>query len=576
MTTVVGVPRSPGHLPDGLSQPHDVPARGQAGQEDGRRNLALGKPATQSSVSPWSNRDTVGLDAQGAVDGDLDVEYGFHTNPEKNPWWQVDLQGLFLVEEVRIHNRRHCAARLSFFSLLTSIDGMDWQIAFRKLDTSVFGGTSPAPYVASLDGSQPVRFVRVRLDGNHPLHFVECEVFGTEMAPDASKAVLNRLDAGRYQQAFARFLDLAKDASIDDREAEVMRMACVAILDGTDRLQEIVKTANRTFDVVQDAVRLVHGPDRVLGPHGVTRGLKAMSGREKVCVLDAIERFFATLKRDLQLDAFFVAGSLLGFIREGAFLGHDDDYDTAYLSNEHTPVNIVMERWDIHRYIRSIEGLKVNECTGGHFHIKVKGEFEFTFDLFSCWEQDGLFSQFPTAPRQIPICDMLPVKTIPVYGVPVTVPNRPERLLALNYGENWRTPDPTFTFDWSKVSRSYDFLLYNKLDRSLAEVLSGIELVLDDLRVLEAEEVAAVLATGLHDLQTGAAPAQAGRPGIVVLDGTRMERYLEQVAEVARIVEDHGASLRFVGQTQDGRILARLSPPQRTARAASRPHEGDA
>ena len=350
------------------------------------RNLAYGKPATQSSLSPWSNRDTVALDAQGAVDGALDVDYGFHTNEEKDPWWQVDLQGCFLLEEVRLYNRRHCAHRLSFFSVLTSVDGIDWNVAYRKLDDRVFGETEQAPYVFGLDGDDPARFVRIRLDGNQPLHFVECEILGTEPAPDASAG---DPDDRRYRQAFARFLDLAKDAAIDGREAEAMKMACVAVLEGTDRLRDIIRKANNTFDVVQDAVRLVYGQDRILGPHGVTRGLKTMSATEKVSVLEKIERIFDMLRRDLGLELFFVAGSLLGFIREGAFLDHDDDYDTAYVSAERIPVNIVMERWDICRHVRSFDELEINECTGEHFHIKAKGGFEFTFDLFIHWLGTG-------------------------------------------------------------------------------------------------------------------------------------------------------------------------------------------
>ena len=535
-------------------------------------NLAYGKPATQSSVSPWSNRDTVALDAQGAVDGALDVDYGFHTSDEKDPWWQVDLQGSFLLEEVRLYNRRHCAHRLSLFSVLTSVDGIDWNVAYRKLDDKVFGETGQAPFAFGLDGGEPARFVRIRLDGYQPLHFVECQIIGTEPVPDASPGDLHDR---RYRQAFARFLDLAKDAAIDRREAETMKMACVAVLDGTDRLRDIIRKANDTFDVVQDAVRLVYGQDRILGPHGVTRGLKTMSATEKVSVLEKIERIFDVLRRDLRLELFFVAGSLLGFIREGAFLDHDDDYDTAYVSAERIPVNIVMERWDICRHVRSFDELEINECTGGHFHIKAKGGFEFTFDLFTGWERDGLFSQFPTTPGQIPVADILPVGVVPIYGVPVTVPRVPERLLALNYGENWKTPDPSFTFDWSGVSQSYDFLLCNKLDRSLAEVLSNTELVFDGLPALDAQTAAALLAASEQE-QAAPVPWQGLRSGIVVLDPARPERYLEQVAVLARSVEDQGASLRFVGRTPDDRILARLSPMPGTAKPDALLPEGDA
>ena len=151
----------------------------------------------------------------------------------------------------------------------------------------------------------------------------------------------------------------------------------------------------------------------------------------------------------------------------------------------------------------------------------------------------------------------------------------PERLLALNYGENWKIPDPSFTFDWGGVSRSYDFLLGNKLDRSLAEVLSNTELVLDGLPALDAQTAAALLAAGEQE-PAAPAPWRGPRSGTVVLDPARPERYLEQVAVLARGVEDHGTSLRFVGRMPDDRILARLTPMPETAKPDALLLDGDA
>src|SRR6185503_8422180 len=53
----------------------------------GTGNIALNKPARQSSTSGWSKPN----DAQGAVDGQKTGGYGFHTSEEANPWWEVDL-----------------------------------------------------------------------------------------------------------------------------------------------------------------------------------------------------------------------------------------------------------------------------------------------------------------------------------------------------------------------------------------------------------------------------------------------------------------------------------------------------
>ena len=102
-------------------------------------NIALGKPALQSSVSAWSRRRTVEADARGGNDGKLTGLYGFHTDYEVDPWWQVDLGTTFELREVRIFNRPDQAQRLLHFSILISVDGNNWSLLHKKSDDRVFG-----------------------------------------------------------------------------------------------------------------------------------------------------------------------------------------------------------------------------------------------------------------------------------------------------------------------------------------------------------------------------------------------------------------------------------------------------
>jgi hypothetical protein len=146
-------------------------------------NLALNKPATQSSTSQWSNSPLAAEDARGANNGQISGDYGFHTDREQDPWWQVDLEGDFLIRKVVIFNRKGYARRLRHFSLLGSMDGRRWKSFFSKFDASVFGDDDDRPYVADIAGDQPARFVRVRLDGYECLHFNECQVFGDALDP---------------------------------------------------------------------------------------------------------------------------------------------------------------------------------------------------------------------------------------------------------------------------------------------------------------------------------------------------------------------------------------------------------
>ncbi len=134
-------------------------------------NLALNKPAQQSSTSQWSHAN----DAQGAVDGVKNGRYAFHTNHEANPWWQVDLQGVCLLAELRIFNRLDCCAeRARTIRVLLSTDGTAWQQVYAH-NGQTFGGTDGKPLIVPLNG-MPARFVRLQLNDTNWLHLDEVEI----------------------------------------------------------------------------------------------------------------------------------------------------------------------------------------------------------------------------------------------------------------------------------------------------------------------------------------------------------------------------------------------------------------
>jgi len=151
-------------------------------------NLALGCPATQSSISPWSNFPSVEADAAGAVNGQIDGRPGFHTQREAFPWWQVDLQGICYLTAIRLYNRQDCADRFRFFTILGSLDGAKWVVLHRREDPSVFG-TDLKPYVIQLPPDRVARYVRIQLDRRDFLHFCECEILGARADESAMGAL---------------------------------------------------------------------------------------------------------------------------------------------------------------------------------------------------------------------------------------------------------------------------------------------------------------------------------------------------------------------------------------------------
>lgn len=141
-------------------------------------NLALNKPATQSSVNPWYQADTPEEDAKLGNDGQIGRTYGFHTAFETDPWWQVDLQAPHYIHEVVIYNRLDVPERCVNLSISLSSDQHDWQLAAVKLDNKLFGGADGRPFSQHFPNAPCARYVRITLIGENYLHLDEIEVFG--------------------------------------------------------------------------------------------------------------------------------------------------------------------------------------------------------------------------------------------------------------------------------------------------------------------------------------------------------------------------------------------------------------
>ncbi len=166
---------TPAPAPAPVAAPAPVPAASGG-------NLARGKPAATSSTSPWSRPN----DGQGAVDGVKNGGFGFHTNEEQNPWWQVDLGASQGLAEVRLFNRLDCCSERSrTVQVMLSDDGRAWRTVYRH-NGSVFGGADGKPLRVGLNGER-ARYLRLQLNERNWFHLDEVEVIaaggGTASAP---------------------------------------------------------------------------------------------------------------------------------------------------------------------------------------------------------------------------------------------------------------------------------------------------------------------------------------------------------------------------------------------------------
>jgi formylglycine-generating enzyme required for sulfatase activity len=123
------------------------------------------------------SRGDVEADAAGGVDGVKNGSFGFHTDRQKQPWWQVDLQQVHSLDRVLVFNRSTARERARRLVLQISVDGKEWQSVYRH-DGSLFEGAgNKKPLRISLGGRQ-TRFVRIKIDDTNWLHLSEVEVYG--------------------------------------------------------------------------------------------------------------------------------------------------------------------------------------------------------------------------------------------------------------------------------------------------------------------------------------------------------------------------------------------------------------
>jgi hypothetical protein len=137
------------------------------------RNVARGKVATQSSSWPATQ-------ANGAINGIKTGSYGFHTLCELNPWWMVDLCGVFAISDIVVYNRvDFCSQRSRTLQVSISVDAKQWQLIYAHAGREPFGGVGSLkpPLLIGLADIR-ARFVRLECAEETYLHLDEVEVFG--------------------------------------------------------------------------------------------------------------------------------------------------------------------------------------------------------------------------------------------------------------------------------------------------------------------------------------------------------------------------------------------------------------
>lgn len=195
-------------------------------------------------------------------------------------------------------------------------------------------------------------------------------------------------------------------------------------------------------------------------------------------ILNHTDRLIAQLEA-LGLRPFIVGGTLLGAVRDGALLPHDDDADVAYLSTHTDPVDVAREGFAVGHALEALGYEIVRHSAthmqiyfrddaadgGGHIGSLGSGRLEYYIDVFAAFfTPDGHINQPFHVRGPMRVDQMLPFQQVTIGGHRYPAPADTERWLTINYDANWRTPIPGYRLQTARdTARRFDhwFGLFN-------------------------------------------------------------------------------------------------------------------
>ena len=147
------------------------------------------------------------------------------------------------------------------------------------------------------------------------------------------------------------------------------------------------------------------------------------------------------------LKPWLMGGTLLGAVRTGELLPHDDDADLGYVSEHTNPVDAAMESFALQRFLENA-GHTVLRYSGTQLQVLFQSGAGagFHVDVFGGFYRDGMFMQPFHVRAALPPAIFADLQPITLAGWEFPAPHPPEPWLEANYGPGWRVPDTGHRF----------------------------------------------------------------------------------------------------------------------------------
>ena len=221
----------------------------------------------------------------------------------------------------------------------------------------------------------------------------------------------------------------------------------------------VVHAVDTGAELARTSVRSIVDPDgglRFTDASGAPVVLNKW-GHHSMTFADAADEIIADLLRrtsevfaaltSFGLTPWIMGGTLLGPVRSGALLPHDDDADVGYVSAHEHPVDVALESFALQRFLEQAGHTVIRygatqmqvlfpEQEGTAFHV----------DIFGGFYRDEMFMQPFHVRAPIPRDTFENLAEITIEGWAFAAPNPPERWLEANYGPTWRIPDAGHRF----------------------------------------------------------------------------------------------------------------------------------
>ena len=156
-------------------------------------------------------------------------------------------------------------------------------------------------------------------------------------------------------------------------------------------------------------------------------------------------------------DVFANSGTLLGIVRQGTLLAHDNDVDLGVLLQADNEADAAAE-WLALSDRMIADGVAVQRSEWSHVTLKLHKIGMFGVDLFPAWiDASGRLYVYPHTFGNLTGDQLLPLRRDAATAL--ATPRDAEAMLASNYGNDWRIPNEGWAFDWPGARKKFSAFL---------------------------------------------------------------------------------------------------------------------